>query len=194
MSSFIDMNRVIINTLLKLKIDVFFDKIAVLGEQLRFERTQKLVGQRIKYVSQGRHAPIIASSSKKFRFKIDKTSHLKSDTYIECSGGVKIGKCFHVGRGLTIFSTNHNYNSEEMIPYGPKSIERSVVIGDYVWCGANVTIVPGVHIGDGAVIGAGAVVTRDVPECAVVGGNPAQIIKYRDKEVFYRLKEEGKFF
>ena len=71
---------------------------------------------------------------------------------------------------------------------------KEVVIGNWVWCGANVTIVPGVHIGDGAVIGSGAVVTKNVPECAVVAGNPAKIVKFRSKEQFYRLKQEGKFF
>ena len=80
-----------------------------------------------------------------------------------------------------------------MIPYGNDDVLREVVIGNWVWCGANVTIVPGVHIGDGAVIGSGAVVTKDVPECAVVGGNPAKVIKYRDKDHFYKLKSEGKF-
>jgi acetyltransferase-like isoleucine patch superfamily enzyme len=53
-------------------------------------------------------------------------------------------------------------------------------IGDDVWIGANVTILKGIRIGSGAVVGAGSVVTRDVPDLAIVVGNPARIIRYRN--------------
>jgi maltose O-acetyltransferase len=56
--------------------------------------------------------------------------------------------------------------------------EKPVVIDD-VWIGGHVIILPGVHIGKGAIVGAGAVVTKDVPEYAIVGGSPAKVIKYR---------------
>ena len=57
--------------------------------------------------------------------------------------------------------------------------EAEVIIGNDVWIGMRSIIMPGVKIGDGAVIGAGAVVTKDVPDYAIVGGVPARIIKYR---------------
>lgn len=60
----------------------------------------------------------------------------------------------------------------------PKN-DKDVRIDDGVWCGCNVTILKGCHIGKGAVIAAGAVVTKDVPPYAIVGGNPAKVIKYR---------------
>lgn len=60
-----------------------------------------------------------------------------------------------------------------------EAAERPVHIGDDVWIGSRVTILPGASIGTGAIIGAAAVVTKDVPECAVVGGNPARILKRR---------------
>jgi len=66
-------------------------------------------------------------------------------------------------------------------------IYKSVNIDDYVWIGANVSITPGVTIRKGAIVGMGAVVTKDVPECAIVGGNPAKILAYRDKETFYEI-------
>lgn len=127
-------------------------------------------------------------------FRIAKTSHIKSNTFIECSGGVTIGEYFHSGRGLTIFSSNHNYICNESIPYGKDDVKKTVTIKDFVWLGCNVTILPGVTIGEGAVVGAGAVVAKDVPDYAVVGGNPAKVIKYRDIDKFNRLKEERKFF
>ena len=57
---------------------------------------------------------------------------------------------------------------------------RAVIIEDDVWIGARVTILPGVHIGKGSVLGAGSVITADVPPYAVVGGNPARVLKYRN--------------
>lgn len=127
-------------------------------------------------------------------FHIDATSHLKSGSFIECQGGVTIGRYFHTGRGLTIFSGNHDYCSHESIPYGSESILKPVIIKDFVWCGANVTICPGVTIGEGAVIGAGAVISKDVPDFAVVVGNPARVIKYRDINLFNELKKKELFY
>ena len=147
--------------------------------------------QVFSYVKQGRGGLSIGHPE---NLKMDSTSHFKSNSFIECLGGVEIGRYFHTGRGLTIFSSNHDYESQEAIPYGRKSILKPVIIKDFVWCGANVTICPGVTIEEGAVIGAGAVVTKDVPKCAVVAGNPAKIIKYRNIDNFERLKNEGRFF
>lgn len=59
------------------------------------------------------------------------------------------------------------------------SKEHPVLIEDDVWIGANVIILPGVKISKGSIIGAGSVVTKNVPEYAIVGGNPARVIKYR---------------
>src|SRR5574344_819065 len=108
------------------------------------EKASKVIGHSITYVSQGGGGVEIAHPEK---FKIDETSHLKSGTFIECSGGCTIGKYFHTGRGLTIFTTNHIYDNSDFIPYGKESIDKPVIVKDFVWCGANVTICPGVIIG-----------------------------------------------
>ena len=63
-----------------------------------------------------------------------------------------------------------------------------------MWIGSRVTIIPGVSIGEGAVIGAGAVVTHDIPPLAVAGGNPAKVIKYRNQEVYEKLKSEKRIY
>jgi len=73
------------------------------------------------------------------------------------------------------------------------NIYKDITIEDFVWIGNRVIIMGGVSIGEGAIIAAGAVVTRDVPRCAIVGGNPALIIKYRDVAHFDQLKQERKF-
>ena len=59
------------------------------------------------------------------------------------------------------------------------SEEKPIVVGDDVWLGYGAIILPGVTIGDGAIIGAGTVVTKDVPPYAIVGGNPAKVIRFR---------------
>ena len=64
--------------------------------------------------------------------------------------------------------------------YADEKQKNDVIIGNDVWIGGRVIILPGVKVGNGAIIGAGAVVTKDVPEYAVVAGNPARILKYRN--------------
>lgn len=63
-----------------------------------------------------------------------------------------------------------------------------------MWIGADVTILPGVTIGEGAVIGACSCVTKDVPPLAIMGGCPAKVIKYRNDKEYFKLKEEGKIY
>lgn len=103
---------------------------------------------------------------------------------------IEIGEGSILAHEIQIFTRNHMYDTDDLklIPYDERYICKSVRIGKFVWIASNVLIMPGVTIHDGAVVAAGAVVTKDVPECAVVGGNPAKVIKYRNKEVFLKLK------
>ena len=190
MSSSSLLTNAIVGLLAALRVDRIADKLASLMAKVRLRRLHN-AGIPLHFVAQGGYRFDIAGPLAKFR--IDATSHIKSDTFIECSGGVSIGRYFHTGRGLTIFSTNHNYKHPESIPYDSTSIERPVKIEDFVWVGANVTILPGVTVGEGAVIGGGSVVTKDVPRYAVVGGNPARPIAVRDAEHFEHLKSLGRF-
>lgn len=107
-------------------------------------------------------------------------------------GTLRIGDYFHSGTECMIITENHNYEGSQ-IPYDKTYIKKEVTIGDCVWFGNRVTVVGGVTIGEGVIVAAGAVVTKDVPPLAIVGGNPAKIIKYRNSEHYYRLKKEGKF-
>ena len=180
------MNDFTIKILLKLRINKLLHFIEKLKIKLKIKNYEELTGQKINFIPQGNYNLSLLGDLKKF--KISPTSHLKSDTIIECSGGIQIGEYFHTGKGLTVFTTNHNYNSKISIPYDEISIVKPVIIKNYVWLGSNVTIVPGVTIGEGAVVGAGAVVSKDVPDFAIVAGNPAKIIKYRDIKLFNELK------
>jgi len=108
-------------------------------------------------------------------------------------GGITIGNNVSLGREVMIWSANHNYEEPEALPYDGKYIKRPVIIEDNVWIGARSSIIPGVKISEGAVIGLGSVVTKNIPPCAVVAGNPAKIIKYRNIEKYKELKEKNKF-
>lgn len=95
-------------------------------------------------------------------------------------GACKIGKYVMMGSDCTIITRNHCFSRLD-IPMMQQGFEkeRMVYIGDDVWIGDRVTILPGVHIGNGCIVAAGAVVTKDVPDYAIVAGVPAQIIKLR---------------
>lgn len=85
-----------------------------------------------------------------------------------------------MGLDVTILTHTHNIERTD-IPMGQQGMRISeVVIGNDVWIGMRVIIMPGVKVGDGVVIGAGAVVTKNVPDFAIVGGVPAKGIKYRE--------------
>lgn len=86
-------------------------------------------------------------------------------------GSVEIGEDTQIGPGTLITTTDHDYYDHLRTRYKP------VVIGKEVWIGANVTILPGVTIGDYAVIGAGAVVTKNIPVKSVAVGVPARVVK-----------------
>lgn len=96
------------------------------------------------------------------------------------SGAVVIGNDVMMGPNCTIYVRNHAFDRTDIaIREQGYYDEKPVVIENDVWIGGNVSILPGVHISSGAVIGAGSIVTKDVIPYAVVAGNPAKIIKMR---------------
>ena len=112
---------------------------------------------------------------------------------INGQGEVNIGNNFHSGSDCLMITSNHNYDNGESIPYDHTHILKKIIIEDNVWMGSRVTVLGNVHIGEGAIIQAGAVVVNNVPIGGIVGGNPAKIIKYRDLEHYNKLKAQGKF-
>jgi len=124
--------------------------------------------------------------------EIGDNSYIGPRCFFRCNGGLHIGEGVYFGPQVTIMTSNHNYDTGRTLPYDHENIPRPVTIGDYVWVGASVCIVPGVTIGEGAIIAMGAVVAKDVPPLALVGGNPAKVIKYRDREHYELLKAQGK--
>jgi acetyltransferase-like isoleucine patch superfamily enzyme len=105
-------------------------------------------------------------------------SYIGRGTIILAHQSVVIGDDCLIAPGCHITDVNHGIAAGELIRKQPL-VSKPVRIGNDVWIGASCSILPGVTIGDGAVIGARSVVTRDVPSNAIVVGIPAKIIKYR---------------
>lgn len=95
-------------------------------------------------------------------------------------GEVHIGDNVMMGPECLILTRNHAF-SDTTVPMNTQGYGevKPVYIGNDVWIGQRVTILPGVHVGDGAIIGAGSIVTHDVEPYAIVGGNPARVLKMR---------------
>ena len=97
---------------------------------------------------------------------------MSNNCYIQALQGIQIGSNFLFAPGTTIVSVNHGVNNEY------KDVNtKPVVIGNNVWLGANVIILPEVNLGDNVVVGAGSVVTKSFPSNSIIAGNPAKLIK-----------------
>ena len=108
------------------------------------------------------------------------------------AGEVVIGDHVSTGPDLVIQTQNHKYESD-LLPYGHGFDVKGVYIDDCVWIGMNVMLLPGTHIGEGAIIQAGSVVHGEIPPCAIAGGNPAKVFSWRNKEIYEKLRREKKF-
>lgn len=107
---------------------------------------------------------------------IDDGAALNSFVQLYGHGGIVVGKYTQIGPNTVITTTGHDYRSSDLeTAYSP------IVIGERVWIGANCTILGGVTIGDQAVIGAGAVVTKDIPPFSVAVGVPAKVVRTFDQ-------------
>jgi maltose O-acetyltransferase len=99
-------------------------------------------------------------------------------------GPLEIGKDVMMGPDVIILTANHNFDNPD-IPIRMQGYKREQVsIGNDVWIGARAIILPGRKIGNGVIIGAGSLVTKDIPDFAIVAGNPARIIRFRTERTF----------
>jgi len=123
-------------------------------------------------------------------------AYVGPDAFWSAKGKIIIGNNVIIGPKSILWTYSHNYNSNSFIPYGPpdEDLIGDIVIEENVWMGLGATILPNVTIGEGAIIGMKAVVTKNVPPLAVVVGNPGKIVKYRDRKKYLELKKEGKLY
>lgn len=121
---------------------------------------------------------------------IDKNATINTHIYIGDNSGIgenariqgelHIGNNVMMGAECIVYTKNHAFsNLDTPMMYQGYLETKPVYIEDDVWIGGRVIILPGRRIGKGAIVGAGSVVTKDVPDYAIVGGNPAKVLKYR---------------
>jgi acetyltransferase-like isoleucine patch superfamily enzyme len=107
--------------------------------------------------------------------------NINSNINASVGGDIVIGAHCSIGPGVAMRTANHRYLDSNILIQNQGHDLADIIIEDDCWIGANAIILGGVHIGKGAVIGAGAVVTKDIPSMAIAVGVPAKVIKYRKK-------------
>lgn len=105
------------------------------------------------------------------------------DCTLDSRGGLTIGNNVNISPEVMVLTAYHDPDAEDEF----KGVEKSVMIEDYAWIATRAMILPGVTVGRGAIVAAGAVVTKDVAPQTIVGGNPARVIRIRKGEQTYTL-------
>lgn len=111
--------------------------------------------------------------------------------YTVVRGEVTLGDAVRIGAHTSLLGFNHTMDDPDLEIHQQPLTAAGVTVGDDVWIGSHVVVLDGVSVGDKAVLAAGAVVTKDVPAGAVVGGNPARVIKWRTGPDRPRRRPEG---
>lgn len=123
-----------------------------------------------------------------YRLKIGNYTHINQGCILDARAGVNIGNNVSISHRVVLMTGSHDINSTDFKYKG-----GPITISDYAFVGVNATILQGVNIGIGAVVCAGAVVNKDVPDYAVVAGIPAKIIGHRNSELNYVCSTDSFF-
>ena len=115
--------------------------------------------------------------------EIGRNCHVNRSVLLDGRGGIVMGNCISISHRVALVSASHDVRSPSFA-----YVKGKITIGDYVWIGVYATVLKGVTIGEGAVIAAGSVVTKDVEPYTIVGGVPAKKIGERVRELDYKCR------
>lgn len=156
---------------------------------------------------------VIFQSNNGGTVEIGKGAHLYRDTVIQNGAGgsitignhthiqlrclfsaymapIQIGSCVQIAANCAFYSYNHTFKPDNLIIKQPIQTKGGIVIDDDAWLGVGVIVLDGVRIGRGAVVGAGSVVTHDIPDGAIAAGVPARVVKMRDQVAYNEKTDE----
>jgi len=115
---------------------------------------------------------------------VGNNTYFNINVHINASAGgvIRIGESCLIGPNVVMRTANHRYDKSNIFICRQGHVAGDIEIEDDVWIGANAVILGGIRIGKSSVVGAGAVVTKDIPSMAIALGVPAKVVKFRDKE------------
>jgi acetyltransferase-like isoleucine patch superfamily enzyme len=166
-----------------------------LGGYRYYQYCEERIHRAGQYRYFGKRAKIDAGTTvlARERCHIGDGAAISSGCYINGVGGFHLGNYAGMGADCVVLTTEHRFMGATQLPFDRLRQVKPVHIGDYAWIGLRSMILAGVRIGEGAVVGMGSVVTKDVPDLAIVGGNPAEIIGKRSEREFEKLREARSF-
>ena len=185
------------NSGLKRRLDNWFSSFtlyrALVGGLRYYRSRQEGIHQPKDFLYYGKNSRIEAGVqiTAPERLHLGDNVGIGQNCFIQAVGGCRIGNGCQIAAETVILTTEHSYSGADTLPFGMVRLIKPVCIGDYVWIGSRASIVPGVRIGEGAIVAMGSVVMQDVPPLAIVIGNPAKPVMYRSKEEFEKLKQAG---
>ncbi len=121
---------------------------------------------------------------------IGEHSVIDRDCVLDGRGGIEIGHNVNLAPEVMLLTAYHD--PDDLEHFG--GVEKPIVVEDYAWIATRAMVLPGVHIGRGAVVGAGSVVTKNVAAGTIVAGNPARFIRDRKGEPTYQLVPYKRLF
>lgn len=139
----------------------------------------RLWGARVKWDVALHHGLQVRAAR---RLRIDHDAFVAEGVVLDARGGIAIGAHTSINTDVQIWTAQHDWRSADFA-YSASPVR----IGHHCWISARVIVLPGVSVGDGAVVAAGAVVTKDVEPWTLVGGNPARVLRERPKDLTYDL-------
>ena len=162
---------------------ILFEMMKILPDSCRsrFAKSMRAFAVRMIVLRAGKQIDISKSAFFASSIEIGNCSGIGRNASL--NGKIIIGDNVMMGPDVMMFTRNHAFSRLD-IPMNQQGTteEKPIVIGDDVWIGARVIVLGGVTIGRGAILAAGSVVTKSVPEYAIVGGNPAKIIRFREEK------------
>ena len=157
-----------------------------------YRRKQRL--QDLYYLGKPSYVSHLATLSFQKNISIGKYCRIGKECHLDGEAGIVIDDGTILAPRVVILSSSHNYQQDRFLPYDEFDKKVPVRIGSGCWIGWGAFILPGVEIGDGAIVAMGAVVSKNVGPGEIVAGNPARVVRRRGDRDFIRSAVENERF